>query len=204
MSKPLFDDPKKPLVLYIKNGDTFAELKNTFGSNVAICGQCGTIYSTQNSDSSQIASDCCKKSYCACGEEKNRYWMKCGNCVEKDRIDKAEETPDNGGMVCVFGCDEYYSDMGTLVETLHDELEPNDVWPEWASPTEEISWTGVKIDDILESALSEFDEDAIDRIVDIDELDKFVQDWNKKQTIYSCSIISGKKVRIPPRPIIED
>ena len=210
--KELVDNPRPPIELFRKdeNGAPIRIIGRQGSYNgVFACGECGVIYAnTEKEGFSYSILNCCKQPYCECGHkiEYTGYTV-CSPCRDKSRIDKAEEVEDNGEAVTVFDDDEWFMSLDSLVEELHDRLEPDDYWPEWASPSESHVWSGIsewEIESMIESSLSDFYEEADEHIIDYQELIDFVKKWNQKQNIVSYQTITGKKVRIPPRPPIED
>lgn len=206
--KELFDNPKEPIRIFraADHDGKFVELVKTTGEKVYACGQCGTLHCSL-ANSFETAQNCCKQSYCECGEKKPQYWTRCDNCSTNKRLAEAEEILDNGEMVTVFDHDQFYTNMDELVEDLHESMEPDEPWPEWASPTEKLVWGGISehnIESIIEDSLQDFHEEASEWIVDFDQLVTFINEWNKKQNIVSYQILAKKKVRIPPRPPFEE
>lgn len=145
------------------------------------CNACGKIHSDE-----KTAVKCCAQRYCEdCGIEVKKYRICCEPCGLNRQFEKAEKLqPEQGdGWVHsdeVGGYNEgYFSSLGALIDHCEDEGIPVPKWVFCCKPIEH----KLDVEHALESMLEEAYEDAYDDLVDVDELQKFVDEWNAKQTV---------------------
>jgi hypothetical protein len=153
------------------------------------CSKCNQYYLVK-----YAADSCCTKEaepparkpkLCECGAE-IRYngSDKCEQCIEKTRFSKAIHlNHDYVGQVYSEGLgwnDGYFESVDALVEWCQDE---EVTIPDYAYACNNVKWNGIDIECEVENSLDGFYDDAIDDVVDLQELIDFVSIWNRKQRI---------------------
>lgn len=173
--------PKPPMKIY--RGDTnghFEELKNTHGQPLRACGECGTIWTGDTQ-----AQDCCQLQKCTCGDWRDQEYphQPCCQCRENARkgrkryltIDQYKKIAQE---VMVVIDDDFYSDLYEVVDEFCDEQnKPTEVciaYPRRFS---------LNPDQIIEDALENHHEDAINQVVDWYQFAQFINQWTNKQTL---------------------
>jgi len=171
------------------------------------CGKCGLCYSPKNyawgadrahEAARESAERCCVPPTCSvCGVEVSRPWAMCAEHREQAKLKRAVPIPASAWADPVHRDDmggEWGEGDSSSVHDLLDWWEfeklPEDAetcadapeppaycWP--CVPTD----FSLDADRLLESALEEFREDAMDEIVDADALCEFLKAWNEKQTL---------------------
>lgn len=182
----------------------------------SMCSECGTVASPGNFDISQKCCTCYD-----CGEplpkdERTRYAEGKGyslyhrECERQRRIkhdmkalDKAELVADYDGPVYYEGRrgsygDGYFENVHELAEIL-DCDEDQSGRPEFAFCCEEIPFRMLDVDDIIQSACEEMDEDAAERLNGIDELKAAAAKFNEaNKGVISWYEDRKRKVAVPP------
>ena len=162
------------------------------------CGECGKCYSPKiyaapddraHDAARSAAENCCAPTHCKeCGVEVEKYRTMCRPCGELVRLRKATPIPERewtdpvhlDGTPGGWG-DGFSRDTDELREACWDhEVEvPAYCWPCTARPL------ALNAESLLERAVDDMHEDAMDEIVDADGLIAFVAEWNAKQTCKS-------------------
>lgn len=158
------------------------------------CGECGNCYSPKNvglPNARDMAEKCCRPEHhtCkACGVEVEKYRTMCRPCGELARLRKAKPIPERQwtdpveceGVPGGWG-EGFFRDTDELREACEDhEVEvPAWCWPCTARPL------ALNADSLLEHAVDDMHEDAMDEIVDADGFYAFIEAWNAKQTCKS-------------------
>lgn len=147
-----------------------------------MCVKCGTIFNDRG-----IADRCCAPKFCEdCGGELPYRWpfTVCKSCREKRLFNDAVKLESWDGCIYAegYGLDDgYFLSVLDLLDYCDDEnIEP----PKWVFACHEIRHQ-IDIDDALEMMLDDAHEGAEDALVDIDELRKFIEKWNSKQSVVS-------------------
>ena len=164
------------------------------------CGKCGKCYSPkvyacaepQAHEAAQKAAErCCAPVHCSgCGVEVGRPWTACSSCREKFKLRRATPIPERDYHGPVYSDavsgdwgEGYSSDTDALLEVVHDAVAWGDMeeapvycWPCTSRPL------ALNADHMLENAVDDMHEEAMDQIVDADEVFAFVEAWNAKQT----------------------
>lgn len=189
------DDPESKAVLYA-------------------CGKCGRCYSPrvyacaepQAHEAAQKAAEkCCAPVHCSgCGVEVGSPWTACSSCREKNRLRRATPVPasewpdpvEHEGMQGSWG-EGYSGDTDELLQAWEEEElpvpPPAYCWPCTSRPL------ALNADHMLESTVDDMHEEAMDQIVDADEVYAFVGAWNAKQTCktwypdYSCAVVLDRE-----------
>jgi len=155
-----------------------------------VCDKCKKIYLFRSN-----AAKCCTINYICerCGFDgsktnppteliNNKY---CINCIDIVRKENAVKIKYDGQPL--FYDDNYYLNEDDLLENLLNKMYTYDLMDLdpffWGC--KEDKWEGIDLYSCLEKELSEHDEDIYNSIVDLDALEKFLADWNKKQKIVS-------------------
>jgi hypothetical protein len=176
-------NPKEPLPLFTQRPEGIREEK------AFACGECGSVYSTKES-----AIYCCKQSVCEdCGNDCNKAWIKCSDCSDKIRLEKAIEIKDFDGPVYYEEADRYFSSYEEALDWFHDE--PEDECPEYLFPCIENPCPKLDLDSALENLTEELFEDAYDHLKGVKELQIAVDEFNKKQTLTSWEADMKRKIR---------
>lgn len=162
------------------------------------CGGCGRAYSPKSyaalynlahEAAQSAAEDCCAPRCCReCGVEVENYRTMCRPCGDLVRLRKAKPIPERQwtdpveceGVPGGWG-DGFFRDIDDLLESCEDhEVEvPAYCWPCTAKPL------ALDPDQLLEHAVDDMHEDAMDQIEAADELVAFIEAWNAKQTCRS-------------------
>lgn len=165
-AKPLFTEDKKDTVAYF-------------------CSKCRIVKATE-----QQANDCCKPLLCRCGEELPNAWSSCDKCREADSLLKLKEALTKATRVQSPTADWVYSDSTHKKDGYFEFCNIGEVFEDSEMPlfiydcTKE-AWNGLNADDLIENAFDgDWYEDAADSVVDQEELEKFLEGWNKKQTTH--------------------
>lgn len=166
------DDPESKAVLYA-------------------CGVCGVCYSPKNvgiQNAIDLAAKCCdpKAHTCkVCGVEVPPYRSMCERHAEQAKLRKAVQIEEAEWKDPVYldgapgGWGEgYFSDTDELRQSCedYDVSVPAYCWPCTSRPLR------LDPDRLLEQAVDDMHEDAIDQVVDADGLRDFIEAWNAKQT----------------------
>lgn len=168
----------KPLIEFARKG---GEGKVEF----VACGKCGYVYPLSNKD---LAEGCCACTDCGAKlSGTGRVASRCRSCRSKhyDRMDeqrreKAQKIPEAeyDGPLWLFD-GRYYESVGELYDDCwsREEEIPAEAWA--------CDVSGLKVDGlrIVEGLLEDHHEDAIDRVVDLDDFVKFCREWSDKQTL---------------------
>ena len=149
-----------------------AELKYPKG---AICGKAYL--------GKERAENCCKPKFCECGAEiKYSGWTVCEPCKEKKQYERAEKLTEWDGWVSWEGYgsnDGYFSSVNDLLEYCEDEeISP----PKWVFVCKEQEHK-IDIDRVIDIMIDDAYEGAGDHLVDVKELEEFIDGWNDKQNI---------------------
>ena len=173
------------------------------------CGECGQCYSPKiyacaddvaHETARKAAETCCVPPTCSvCGVEVSRPWTMCAKHREQAKLARAKPVPASEWSGPVFSDDvsgdwgdgysscwpemvEYHYGWGPSEEDL-DGAEPP-LPPAYCWPCEAQALR-LDPDSLLENAVDDMHEDAGDEIVDADELMRFIEAWNAKQTCKS-------------------
>lgn len=141
-------------------------------ATVFACGICGNV-----AHDVRMAEDCCATKACrTCGKVTDTGFVECNACRsagyaarEQDCFDKAKKVTfaEYGGVWLYVDDDRYFSDLDSLLD--HYDGEPADKVPTWAWATTGRKFS-VDAQDVLESRLEDWFEDATDYIPDLTEL----------------------------------
>lgn len=69
------------------------------------------------------------------------------------------------------------------LDDIDDYIDSDDDKPFFVFDCDEDKWKGINIQSVLEDAMEDFYEGARDQINDIEELEKFIDEWNAKQNV---------------------
>lgn len=137
------------------------------------CGRCGLVHKD-----AERAEQCCPNYVCRyCGEVAPRFRLACETCGELAMVARAKRVPWSEyaeAMVCIDGYDRYIS-----TEDIEEAIEEGDivlpfVWGCTYTPLR------LDIENAMVSDLEEHHEDAA--FDDAGALERFVEEWNAKQT----------------------
>lgn len=176
-------NPKEPLALFTQRPEGIREEK------AFACGECGCVYSTRES-----AIYCCKQSVCeSCGKDCNKGWIKCGDCSDKIRLEKAIEIKpeDHDGAVYYEPSDRYFESYDEALDYYCDEDEK----PDWLHPCEEHPCPKLNLDDVLINLVEDLFEDAYDHLNGIKELQVAVDKFNSCQSLKTWEPDLKRKIR---------
>jgi hypothetical protein len=165
-AKPLFTEDKIDVVAYF-------------------CSSCRRVRATEKE-----AESCCTPKLCECGEEVKTHYTSCQSCIDKKRLKELKEklskairvtTPSTDYVYSeCTGDNEGYFELGSIEEVFDDsEL------PFYVHDCDRQEWKGLDAGDLVNDALeSDWYEDANDDVVEFEELNKFLETWNKKQNLH--------------------
>jgi len=160
------------------------------------CEKCGKAYLDKT-----VATNCCveKKNICEiCGCEIKSPWLKCHDCREKERFEKAEKV-----RYSIYGIEylwdetqqEYFRDAEDLAEKYgEDAYEERGVDVELNLPTWCYGCVGHTFGIDIERAIEKADEsmyedfDLEKSVIGLRELRDFIKAWNAKQTAKSYDV----------------
>jgi len=175
------------------------------------CGQCGQCYSPKvyacaddvaHETARKAAEKCCVPSSCSvCGVAVEKYWTLCSKHREQAKLARAKHVPASEWSDPVFS-DDVSGDWGEGFSSCWQEMEQSyfdtAVWDDCVDgqgvitvPPPAYCWPcesqALRLDpnSLLENATDDMHEDAGDEIVDADELVRFIEAWNAKQTCKS-------------------
>ncbi len=153
------------------------------------CSICRKYYLDEH-----VADSCCTSSpvapatpakKCECGAElKYYYHVSCEPCREKYRFEQAEKIESYDGWIYAESLESHNEGFFESVDDMIEYCEDDKVIPEYVYATKKIVWRGACIDNLLDS-LDDFYDEADEHIVDFEELETFITEWNKKQNIVS-------------------
>jgi hypothetical protein len=182
--KTLVDNLKPPIQLYTLGADSVP-----IPSPVWACGECHKL--SLNDGTYKAAEECCRQTYCKCGEKLGKWHILCDNCKEAAHEAKRELVEYDGGPV--LDNKRYFMDMDELLDHYCDDEES---MPEFVHPCKVESFAGINIHHAMEAATEDLFEDAYDHLILVDELVAFVDQWNKKQTLATWEPQYNKKVKV--------
>lgn len=186
-------------------------LRGEDATKLYACGECGQCYSPKlyacvedvaHETARKAAENCCVPPTCSvCGAEIEKYWTKCAKHREQAKLARAKAIPASEWSDPVFS-DDVSGDWGEGYSSCWQEMEQkffdNAVWDDCVdgqgvptTPPPAYCWSceaqalRLDPDSLLERAVEDMHEDAGDEIVDADELVKFFEAWNDKQTCKS-------------------
>ena len=143
------------------------------------CQECKVIYADP-----KIADKCCSPRYCEdCGVEVKKYQICCEPCGLKRQFEKAEKLEHWDG--CIYSehvagyNDGYFRSIDELTEYCYEN---DTAIPPWAFICKEQRYE-LDIDGAIERMTEDAYEDAVDDLMDVAELQEFIQEWNAKQNI---------------------
>ena len=113
-------------------------------ANIWYCSECKIV-----SKNKEDAGNCCKRNDCKyCGKVvEEKHWMAHRNCIEENKIKKAEKLSEwNGWNGWVFYNDKYYTTIDELKEELEDSGEPV---PEYVFICKTIPFPKIIIENLL-------------------------------------------------------
>lgn len=204
--KKLSENPNPPIQLWKQCPEGFEIVKSLSGTGIWACGECGVIHTGHESN----ARNCCLLKKCPCGAEISVHYSKCQTCLSKqyktereqktkDNFDSAELVDNHTGWIYVEG---YGSNEGFFPDEdeLHDWIageDPSPEIPEFAFCCKVNKFKDDMLDatDILENALNDYHEDAIDQI-DVESLQEVLDKWMANQDLESWDIDYSKKIKI--------
>lgn len=130
-----------------------------------------------------LAEKCCAPKHCeVCGAEIPRYKIMCEPCRMKSIYEKAEKLVKWDGWVYCEGLG-YDEGFFTSIDDLEEYCEDTKTdLPAWVLAVEEVHHA-IDVDSVIETMLENAYEDAIDNLVDEQELRDFIDAWNAKQTV---------------------
>ncbi|MCX4026981.1 hypothetical protein H0A36_27960 [Endozoicomonas sp. SM1973] len=159
--------------------------------SVSYCGKCKKIWYSEAG-----AEQCCQPSYCKCGNELKGYRHDCRSCQdkasllkEKQRVMKAQRVTQPSNNDDYVYCDGFGNEGYLHWGDIEDECDSEDKEiPVFVYDCKESKWKGLSagdIDDLIRNHFEDSDwfDGAIDQVQAIDELEAFVNEWNKKQTL---------------------
>lgn len=186
--KDLIKNPKFPLPLFtMRDGKPFEE-------KAFACGECGSVYSSKESalycHQIQICDDC--------GQETSKGWVRCSPCRDKKMWAEAEEIQAWDGPVFDDSREKWFESYDEAIEYFEDlAADPDENIPEFLQPCTQEPFRGLDLDSAIESMCEEMFEDAHDHLDGIDELQKAVDEFNKKnERLKSWWADSKKKIRV--------
>jgi hypothetical protein len=175
-------EPKDPLPLFTQRPEGIREEK------AFACGECGSVYSTKES-----AIYCCKQSVCEdCGNDCDKSWIRCRDCSDKIRLEKAVEIKDYSGPVYYKEADKYFESYEEALDWFNDYPEE---CPEWFFPCIEEPCPKLDLDSAIENLTENLFEDAYDQLKGVEEIKIAVDEFNKKQTLMSWKVDMKRKIR---------
>ena len=145
-------------------------LKNGISANVWYCSECRFV-----KRDIETATDCCVKNNCKyCGKlVEEKYWLAHRECIEKDKMEKAEKLDIwDGG---VFYEDKYYTNTNELVEA----LEGDEYIPEYVYICKIIPFPAIEMDCLIESIEESSYGEIGDQLNGLDKLTEAINEFNE-------------------------
>lgn len=154
------------------------------------CGKCGTVFRMTEPDQ---ADGCCKPRMCKCGKPTMGSYVSCDSCIKA--MDEAKEKATFDKATKIQFAD-YKGDFVFSEALRHDGYLPTDQVEERLADMKpedrpRYVWACVpfgldRLDasDVLSSYLEEHHEEA-EESLDVDELQKILDDWRDKQSLVS-------------------
>ncbi|MCR4293654.1 MAG: hypothetical protein NUV76_12345 [Candidatus Kuenenia sp.] len=164
-------------------------LKDGKSAGVYYCEECKIITKKK-----EDANNCCKRNNCKyCSKlVEEKYWLAHRECIEKDKMEKAEKLDTWDGWV--FYEDKYYETIETLIEELEDN---GDTIPQYVYICKESPFPAINIDHLIERIEENSYEEIIDSLVGLDELTEAINDFNENnKKLVSYLPDETKKVKI--------
>lgn len=214
--KQFFENPKPAFQLFRvskEDENKYEGVLTRQGHQVWVCGECGIIQAHQYNqadpnDQKNRAENCCKIPKCECGKNiETNYYTKCDSCRSQEenarnekRLREAEEVDFTDSWIYCegYGRNEgYFESVDALLEWIEDnEKEESHPIPEFVHVCSRIDFKGIDMYDVVSNKLeSEFHEDAIDDL-DIDGLQKLVDEWSKTNKTHSWQPDYKKKIKV--------
>lgn len=167
--------------------------------DVYICDKCSKVYCDE-----YVANICCKQYHCeVCGKETQQYHLKCPECQEKARYDKAKkmtigeyEAEFSGNMV--YDGNDYYSSVEELLETYTWGNREESDMPNYCYGTIRV-YMKLEPDEILRHMEEELDCEDVEISEDgYKEFREFAKAWNEKHQQYCYFMNDDVIILIPP------
>ena len=138
------------------------------------CGKCKKVYYDK-----EFAEKCCQPRYCeTCGVEIKPYFFKCEPCRYKQMFDKAKLVEFDGGLAYDIVGDKYYEDL----DVVEEDYEPGQA-PEFlfaCTPYKPQLDPKSIVDDLYEQV---GDPTIEIELVDVHQIESFIERWNAKQKV---------------------
>ena len=173
-AKPLFTEDKTDIVAYF-------------------CSKCRIVKAEEKD-----AEACCEIKLCACGDEVKKYYSVCEACNKNNQLIKLKESVASATRITKPTSEYVHSDHTNHNEGFFclDEIEDvfdDSEMPFYVYDCTKQNWKGLGAQDLISTALEDdWYEGAEDNVVDAEDLIKFVDNWNKKQTLHQ--FIPNKKI----------
>lgn len=157
------------------------------------CGKCGrlsspAIYAARPSDSHaaarKMAELCCVPRHCDCGVELEDGRTVCAGCRERKKLLKAVEIDAQsyqGAVSAPIGEGEWGEGYSSGVDAMLEWCDDYGVdRPAYCFPcTSRV--LALNVESIIENAVDDMHEDAMDEVEAADDLIAFIEQWNKRQ-----------------------
>lgn len=184
--------------LHVKTDDSYKP------ASVWYCTNCKIVHRYQ-----EHAESCCREAVCTeCGKPTlAKHYTLCPDHSLEERKKKDKEALEKATLVeswngYIYSDDAtgynegYFEDAGILIDYCEDEeIEV----PEFAYIAEETKFQ-LNADHILENAADgDHHEDILDSLVDREELETYIEQWNAKQV--ACSYYPNYKKKVRVRPV---
>lgn len=194
--KTRVENPKDPLQFFLPNDEG-----KMIPQEVWACGECRML--TIGHHKKEDALNHCKIQRCKDCKTEIKVEYKCEQCfdcasLERRRKIVYKDVEYVKGPLCELDGDRYFSDMDDLLD--HYANEDPDERPEYFHPCDENTWSGLHagntIADALENASQDLFEDAADQMSETVEIEKAIDEWNKKQNIKYWTARQDERIKI--------
>ena len=147
-------------------------LKDGISAKVWYCSNCKIVAKNK-----EDVDNCSKRNNCKyCGKiVESLYWLAHQECIEKNKIEKAEKLETWDGWV--FYEDKYYTTIDELIEKLEDSGESI---PEYVFICKTIPFPKIIIDNLLETIDENSYEGIMDSLSGVDALSDEINIFNKE------------------------
>lgn len=161
-------------------------------AGVWYCSKCRIVKKTKAE-----ADECCRPRRCDCGNECEKYYTECKDCIrekeiarERAKFDAAKHVNSyeyDGWVYCDSLAPEYFDSVGTLLEYVEDNADDGCEIPAYVWACKPHRFAIARIEYVLDSINNDgYDDFSTDDLDGVDELAKAMEEFNKKNESIVC------------------
>ncbi len=128
----------------------------------------------------------------------DNYWLKCSDCRDVEREAKravnSVEIEDYDGAIYDDGTDKYFFDVEEFLDHLACTKDDVEEFPEYVYACNESGFGSLDAGRVIESRLCEMFEDAEDHVIDLEGLQKSLDEWTAKQTMKCYEVDFARRI----------